>query len=78
MTPDTETGTEKSGTRGHLEADLETIGHGNPAAEQLKCHVCHHDYERPDMLACDTHGAHVCSLCLSTDRVGDHVLPAHG
>jgi hypothetical protein len=28
------------------------------------------------MAACPTHGAHVCSLCLSTDRVGDHVLPA--
>jgi hypothetical protein len=53
-------------------------GHGNPSGEQLKCHVCHHDYERPDMLACHTHGAHVCSLCLSTDRVGDHVLPALG
>jgi purine-cytosine permease-like protein len=52
--------------------------HGNPSAAQLKCHVCHHDYERPDMLACYTHGAHVCSLCLSTDRLTDHVLPAHG
>jgi hypothetical protein len=28
------------------------------------------------MTACATHGAHICSLCLSTDRVGDHVLPA--
>ena len=28
------------------------------------------------MAACATHDAHVCSLCLSTDRVGDHVLPA--
>jgi hypothetical protein len=28
------------------------------------------------MTACATHGARVCSLCLSTDRVGDHVLPA--
>ncbi|MUL65388.1 hypothetical protein BOO86_12995 [Mycobacterium sp. CBMA 234] len=50
--------------------------HGNPSAEHLKCHVCHHDYERPDMLACDTHGAHICSLCVSTDRVADHILTA--
>jgi purine-cytosine permease-like protein len=50
--------------------------YGNPADEHLKCHVCHHDYERPDMMRCETHDAHVCSLCLSTDRVADHVLPA--
>ena len=50
--------------------------HGNPSGETLTCHVCRQDYERPDMAACATHGAHVCSLCLSTDRVGDHVLPA--
>ena len=50
--------------------------HGNPSGEHLTCHVCRQDYERPDMTACATHGAHVCSLCLSTDRVGDHVLPA--
>jgi len=49
--------------------------HGNPSAMQLKCHVCHHDYERPDVVACMTHGAHVCSLCLSTDKLADHVLP---
>lgn len=42
----------------------------------LACHVCHQDYERPDMCACQTHGAYVCSLCLSTDKVKDHVLPA--
>lgn len=52
--------------------------HGNPSGAQLKCHVCHHDYERPDVLACQTHGAHVCSLCLSTDKLADHVLPAYG
>jgi purine-cytosine permease-like protein len=53
--------------------------HGNPSGEHLTCHVCRQDYERPDMTACATHDAHVCSLCLSTDRVGDHVLPAqHG
>jgi purine-cytosine permease-like protein len=50
--------------------------HGNPSGESLTCHVCRQDYERPDMTACATHGAHICSLCLSTDRVGDHVLPA--
>ena len=50
--------------------------HGNPSGEHLTCHVCRQDYERPDMAACATHDAHVCSLCLSTDRVGDHVLPA--
>ncbi len=50
--------------------------HGNPSGETLKCHVCHHDYERPDMMKCETHDAHVCSLCLSTDKVADHVLPA--
>ena len=50
--------------------------HGNPSGDHLKCHVCHHDYERPDMMACQTHDAHVCSLCLSTDKVADHVLPA--
>jgi purine-cytosine permease-like protein len=50
--------------------------YGNPSGEHLKCHVCHHDYERPDMMRCETHDAHVCSLCLSTDKVADHVLPA--
>ncbi|ART70400.1 hypothetical protein BTO20_19155 [Mycobacterium dioxanotrophicus] len=49
---------------------------GNPSGDHLKCHVCHHDYERPDMLKCETHDAFVCSLCLSTDKVADHVLPA--
>jgi purine-cytosine permease-like protein len=50
--------------------------HGNPSGEHLKCHVCHHNYERPDMLKCQTHDSHVCSLCVSTDTVADHVLPA--
>jgi purine-cytosine permease-like protein len=50
--------------------------HGNPSGEHLKCHVCHHNYERPDMLKCQTHDSHVCSLCVSTDKVADHVLPA--
>lgn len=49
--------------------------HGNPSGEVLHCHVCRQDFERPDVTACYTHDAVVCSLCLSTDRVGDHVLP---
>jgi len=50
--------------------------HGNPSGDVLTCHVCRQDYERPDMTACQTHDAAVCSLCLSTDKVADHVLPA--
>ncbi|MFF3071434.1 purine-cytosine permease family protein [Kitasatospora sp. NPDC057904] len=49
---------------------------GNPSAVTLDCHVCHQPYERPDLAACATHEAAVCSLCLSTDKGGDHVLPA--
>jgi purine-cytosine permease-like protein len=49
---------------------------GNPSDLVLHCHVCDTDYERPDMAACLTHSAHVCSLCLSTDTTGEHVLPA--
>ncbi|ROQ93883.1 purine-cytosine permease-like protein [Streptomyces sp. 2132.2] len=49
---------------------------GNPSAVTLDCHVCRQPYERPDLTACVTHGAVVCSLCLSTDKTGDHVLPA--
>lgn len=49
---------------------------GNPSAVTLDCHVCHQPYERPDLTACTAHGAVVCSLCLSTDKAGDHVLPA--
>jgi purine-cytosine permease-like protein len=50
--------------------------YGNPSGAELTCHVCHTEYERPDMAACQTHDKHVCSLCLSTDKVGDHILPA--
>ncbi|TJZ44679.1 allantoin permease [Streptomyces piniterrae] len=49
---------------------------GNPSATIYTCHVCRQDFERPDVAACPTHDAVVCSLCLSTDRNGDHVLPA--
>ncbi|MET9415828.1 allantoin permease [Streptomyces klenkii] len=49
---------------------------GNPSATLYECHVCRQEFERPDVAACRTHDAVVCSLCLSTDRIGDHVLPA--
>ncbi|MER6560298.1 allantoin permease [Streptomyces sp. NPDC001027] len=48
---------------------------GNPAATTYDCHVCHQPYERPDVAACPAHDAVVCSLCLSTDRTGEHLLP---
>ncbi|MFJ9945325.1 purine-cytosine permease family protein [Streptomyces erythrochromogenes] len=51
-------------------------GDGNPSGVTLDCHVCDRSYERPDLTACVTHEAVVCSLCLSTDKAGDHVLPA--
>src|SRR3954454_19118720 len=50
--------------------------HGNPSGEGLACHVCGQDFERPDMTACAVHDDAVCSLCLSTDRTGEHVLAA--
>ncbi|MEU2912788.1 purine-cytosine permease family protein [Streptomyces massasporeus] len=49
---------------------------GNPSAVTHECHVCRQRFERPDVAACRTHEAVVCSLCLSTDKAGDHVLPA--
>ncbi|MFE5896551.1 purine-cytosine permease family protein [Streptomyces sp. NPDC056488] len=49
---------------------------GNPSGTTYDCHVCHQSYERPDLAACATHDAVVCSLCLSTDKAGAHVLPA--
>ena len=49
---------------------------GNPSGEVMRCHVCRQDIERPDLASCETHGAVVCSLCLSQDKLGDHVLPA--
>jgi purine-cytosine permease-like protein len=52
--------------------------YGNPSGTHLTCHVCGVEYERPDMTACAAHGAHVCSLCLSTDKTQEHVLPAQG
>ncbi|SMQ14191.1 Purine-cytosine permease [Streptomyces sp. Ag82_O1-12] len=49
---------------------------GNPSAVAYECHVCRQQFERPDVAACRTHDAVVCSLCLSTDKAGEHVLPA--
>ncbi|MGQ4382463.1 purine-cytosine permease family protein [Streptomyces sp. SAS_270] len=49
---------------------------GNPSAVTYDCHVCRQEFERPDVAACQTHDAVVCSLCLSTDKAGDHVLSA--
>lgn len=49
---------------------------GNPSSATFPCHVCRQDFERPDLAACHSHGAMVCSLCLSTDRTGAHLLPA--
>ncbi|MEP6799717.1 MAG: hypothetical protein ABI890_16280, partial [Lapillicoccus sp.] len=57
--------------------DLPTFdGHGNPSAAELECVVCGETYERPDMLASATGEGSICSLCLATDRVGTHILPA--
>jgi purine-cytosine permease-like protein len=50
--------------------------YGNPSDAHLKCEVCHHDYERPDMLKSAKDDGYICSLCLSTDKTGEHVLPA--
>jgi len=50
--------------------------HGNPSGAVLGCHVCGQEFERPDVVACAAHTAQVCSLCLSTDKTGEHVLPA--
>ncbi|MDH6243288.1 purine-cytosine permease-like protein [Mycobacterium sp. OTB74] len=51
--------------------------HGNPSDAHLLCGHCHHEYERPDMLADPANdGGYICSLCLSTDKTGAHVLLA--
>ncbi|OKH82207.1 membrane protein [Mycobacterium sp. ST-F2] len=49
--------------------------YGNPSDAHLLCQNCHHEYERPDMLA-SAQGGYICSLCLATDKTGEHVLPA--
>ena len=48
---------------------------GNPSDAVLTWRACRQDDEWPDVAACETHDAYVCSLSLSTDRVGGHVLP---
>lgn len=50
--------------------------HGNPTAAELDCIACGEVFERPDMLASATGDGAVCSLCVTTDRDGEHVLPA--
>jgi purine-cytosine permease-like protein len=47
---------------------------GNPSGSLYDCQVCEQSYERPDVLASALGGV-ICSLCLSTDRAGQHVLP---
>jgi purine-cytosine permease-like protein len=47
---------------------------GNPSGTLYTCQVCEQSYERPDVLA-SARGGVICSLCLSTDRTGGHVLP---
>ena len=42
----------------------------------MECHVCREQIERPDMMACAAHDDVICSLCLSQDKTGEHVLPA--
>ena len=49
--------------------------YGNPSDAHLLCQNCHHEYERPDMLA-SAIGGYICSLCLATDKTGEHILPA--
>ncbi|MFS8097011.1 allantoin permease [Lentzea alba] len=46
---------------------------GNPSGSLYECVVCRESYERPDMTA-SALGGEICSLCLSTDRDGHHVL----
>ncbi|GAA3526554.1 allantoin permease [Amycolatopsis ultiminotia] len=48
---------------------------GNPSGTHYECVVCGQSYERPDLTASAV-GDTICSLCLSTDRDGQHVLPA--
>jgi len=50
--------------------------HGNPSDAHLKCHVCHHDYERPDMMKSTKEDSYICSLCLSTDKAAKQLPKA--
>ncbi|RRO17219.1 allantoin permease [Saccharopolyspora rhizosphaerae] len=49
---------------------------GTPAATAHTCDYCLQDFERPDVLASAEPGKVICSLCVSTDRTGELVLPA--
>ena len=53
----------------YLDAD------GNPAATHYLCQVSQQEFERPDMLA-SAKGGYISSLSLSSDKSGEHVLPA--
>jgi purine-cytosine permease-like protein len=53
----------------YLDAD------GNPSATLYYCQVSKQEFERPDMLA-SAKGGYISSLSLSTDKSGEHVLPA--
>ncbi|HCB10464.1 MAG: purine-cytosine permease family protein [Alteromonas oceani] len=51
--------------------------HGNPTGALMTCVECKTDYERPDMLSTPAvPNASICSLCVSTDSSGKHILPA--
>ncbi len=55
--------------------------YGNPSGETLLCCVSGIEFERPDMLASNVPGPngekqYISSLALSTDKTGEHVLPA--
>lgn len=56
--------------------------HGNPTNETLTCCVTGLEFERPDMIASAIRNEmgeiqYISSLALSTDKTGEHVLPAH-
>ena len=51
--------------------------HGNPSGEHLQLpRLPSTTTSGPTWSTCATHDALVCSLCLSTDKIGEHVLPA--
>ncbi|MGB6183396.1 MAG: hypothetical protein WBF79_19365 [Rhodococcus sp. (in: high G+C Gram-positive bacteria)] len=55
--------------------------HGNPSDATLMCSVTGMEFERPDMIASAKTGPngeklYISSLSLSTDKTGEHVLPA--
>ncbi|MBF6510957.1 allantoin permease [Nocardia farcinica] len=49
---------------------------GTPVATTYRCDVCEQDFERPDVLASAVPDTIICSLCVTTDRTGTHVLLA--